>query len=129
MIDVEGAGFSDEQWWAMCSAHMSLPVTLKDADLTKPFVYDRRWGVFYVPFGQHQLAMSILLAFHHGQTDAIDTAEMLGVEYSGGSADLWLEKTPGAAFRSSVGKKVQAGPRGNLTAIERRFFGDLEHVF
>lgn len=129
MLDVEGAGFSDEQWWAMCDAHMSLPVPLAEADVTKPFVYDRRWGLFYVPFGQHQFAMSILLAFHQGSTDAIATADALGLSYSDGSADYWLEKTPGAAFRSSVGKKVQAGPRGNLTVIERRLLGELEHVF
>ncbi len=130
--DIERAGFSDRQWWSMCDAHMSLPVPLHTADLTKPFVYDRKWGLFYVPSGLHQQAMGILLAFHHGLLNGNDVAVHLGLPTrdSHYAADYWLEKTPGAAFRSSVGKKkVQAGPRGNLTAMERRLLGDIEHVF
>jgi hypothetical protein len=123
------AGFSDEQWWSMCSAHMGLPQPLHEADLTKPFVYDRRWGVFFVSSGCHQQAMSVLLAFHNGLVKGIDVADRLGLDFSDGTAEYWLEKTPGAAFKSSVGKKVQAGPRGNLTAIERRWLGEIEHVF
>ncbi len=129
--DIAEAGFSDRQWWSMCDAHMSLPVPLHLADLTRPFVYDRKWGVFYVPPGLHQQAMGILLAFHHGLLKGYDVAQHLGLSTrdSHVAADYWLEKTPGAAFLSSVGKKVQAGPRGNLTAIERRLLGGIEHVF
>lgn len=63
--------FTDEQWWAMCDAHMSLPVPLAKADLTKPFVYERRFGLFYVPFGFHHRAMSLLLAFQYDLTRLI----------------------------------------------------------
>jgi hypothetical protein len=34
--------FTDEQWWSMCDAHMSLPVPLATADLHQPFIYERR---------------------------------------------------------------------------------------
>ena len=69
MLDVRP--FTDEQWWSMCDAHMSLPEPLAKADLTRPFVYARRYGVFYVPSGHHQHAMSILLAFRHGHTKGL----------------------------------------------------------
>jgi len=121
--------FSDERWWAMCSANMSVPVPLHLADVSQPFVYDRQYGLFYVPVGHHQLAMSTLLAWQHGCVKGLDVAEKLGLEFSDGTADRWLETTSGAAFRSSQGKKVQAGKRGALTVIERRLLGDVEYVF
>ena len=121
--------FSDKQWWKMDSANMSYPVPLAKADLSKPFVYDREFGVFYVPCGYHQSAMSLLLAFKHGCKDGVDVAEKLNLEYSSGTADYWLENTQGAAFRSSVGEKIQAGKKGNLTVIERRIFGDVQYIF
>lgn len=111
------------------SITLGQPVPLHEADLTKSFVYDRRWGVFYVPFGHHQLAMATLLAFHHGYTKALVAAKELGLKGSAEAADRWLEATPGAAFRSSVGKNVQVGPKGNLTPIELRWLGDVTHVF
>lgn len=121
--------FSDEQWWSMCDACMSMPVPLAQADLSKPFVYDRQYGVFYVPMGYHQTAMSVLLAFQHGLTKGVDVSEKLELRYSEGTADEWLRATPGACFRSSVGKKVQAGQRGSLSVIERRIFGEVEYLF
>jgi hypothetical protein len=85
MLDIRP--FTDEQWWSMCDAHMSLPIPLAKADLQQPFVYERRYGVFYVPSGQHQNAMSILLAFHHGLTKGIDVADRLRLDFSQGTAD------------------------------------------
>lgn len=120
--------FTDPQWWAMCDANMSLPVPLAKADLTKPFVYERRFGVFYVPGGFHQTAMSLLLAFQHDLTSGVDVSEKLKLKYSDGTSEYWLTHTPGACFRSSVGKKVQAGRKGSLTVMEWRRFGDVSYV-
>jgi len=128
MLDT--APFSDEQWWSMCDANMSLPVPFAKADLQQPFVYERRYGVFYVPFGQHQHAMSVLLAFQHGLVKGYEVAEQLGLCFSDGTADEWLKSTPGASFRSSVGQKVQVGSRASLNALERRLIGqDVTYVF
>ena len=121
MLDVRP--FTDEQWWSMCDAHMSLPEPLAIADLSRPFVYDRRYGVFYVPSGHHQHAMSILLAFRHGHTKGLAVAEHLGLAFSHGTADEWLRTTPGACFLSSVGKNVLAGNRESLSVLERRIIG------
>lgn len=120
---------TDEMWWAMCDFHMAPPVALGEAELSIPFVYERKWGVFYVPMGMHQGAMSLLLAFQHGLTDGIDVGNKLGLKYSEETADYWLEHTIGAAFRSSVGKQVQVGRFKNLTVQERRLFGDACCVF
>ncbi len=127
MLDI--TPFTDEQWWNMCDAGMGLPLPLDQADLSKPFVYDRSYGVFYVPMGQHQHAMSLLLAFQHGLASTMGLAEKLGLEPHGETADRWLESTPGAAFRSTVGKRIQVATGKGLTAQERRLFGDFERVF
>lgn len=120
---------SQRQWNQFCDFCMSHPVPLAEADLSKPFVYERRYGVFYVPGGMHQSAMSFLLALQQGCEDGIDAAEKLGLSYSDGTADRWLEHTPGAAFRSSVGKRVQVGSGKGLTVQERRLFGDVSCAF
>ena len=95
------------QWNQFCNACMSHPVPLGEADLTKPFVYERRFGVFYTPSGMHQSAMSFLLALQLGVDTGIAAGQQLKVSCSAGTADYWLEHTPGAAFLSSVGKRIQ----------------------
>lgn len=122
-------GMSDEMFWQLAECCASLPVTLVEADLSRPFVYERRWGVFYVPMGYHQHVMSTLLAFQHGLTRACAVAEKLKLELSAGTADYWLEHTPGAAMRSSVGKQILVARRQGLTIQERRLFGDVACAF
>lgn len=117
------------QWNKFCDFGMSLPIPLEAADLTKPFIYERCYGVFYVPSGMHVSAMSFLLALQHDCQHGIEVAEKLGLKYSSGTADHWLEHTPGAAFRSSVGKTVQVGSDRGLTIQERRLFGPVTCVF
>jgi len=113
----------------MCDCGMECPVPLGEADLTRPFVYERRWGVFYVPMGMHPSAMSLLLAFQYGLTKGLKVAERLSLDYSDETADYWLKHTPGAAFRSSVGKRIQVGSFSNMTVQERRAFSDATCVF
>lgn len=121
--------FTDVMFWKMCDCHMSDPVPLASADLTRPFVYERRWGVFYVPFGYHPISMSLLLAWQHGCDDAVEVADKLGLQMSDETSDHWLRHTPGAAFRSSVGKKIQVATTKGLTIQERRLFGEVCCVF
>jgi hypothetical protein len=120
---------NQRQWNCLCDFHMNKPVPLEKADLGRPFVYERQYGLFYVPFGFHQSAMSFLLALQHGLDHGIEVAEKLKLKYSEGTADYWLENTPGAAFRSSVGKRIQVATGRGLTPQERRLFGDVDCVF
>lgn len=115
---------TDEQWYAMCDARMSSAVALRDADLTKPFVYDRRFGLFYVPMGYHQQAMALLYAFHHGETRSWECAKTLGITYDGTSklADRWLSEKPGTCYRSSMNKAIRCWKPGHLSAAELRYF-------
>lgn len=117
--------FTDRQFWKICDARLGEPLPFAKADLTKPYVYDRKYGVFWCPMGHHQAAMSLLLAFHLGFDDGISVAEHLGVEYSCGTADYYLENIPGTCFKSSVSKNVQAGRKGNLSPSELRFLGPV----
>lgn len=70
-------------WNAMCNAKMSLPSSIDQADLSKPFVYDRSYGVFFVPSGSHQVAMSLLLAWKNQEKNGVRVAEKLGLSYRG----------------------------------------------
>lgn|SRR3546814_50936 len=119
---------TDRQWWAMCDVNMSHPNPLHKADLTSPFVYERGFGLCYVPMGCHQSAMALLLAFQHGLYRRMEVVELLNLNDLSDAADYWLEHTPGAAFRSSVGKTVQAGSAKNLTVIEKRLFGSITYL-
>jgi hypothetical protein len=56
----------DVIWCVMCDQQMSMPVQLIDADLSIPFIYDRRYGVFPVSNGHHQNAMATILAWDNG---------------------------------------------------------------
>jgi len=113
MIDtkktVEIKNLTGGLWNRFCDARMSFPVPLHESDLTKPFIYDRAYGVFYVAFGHHQVAMHTLLAIHGVEIDDISSG-----------ADMFIEEIPGTAFRSSVGKCIITWSLKNLNAIERR---------
>lgn len=107
------------------------PFPLGSADLTQPFVYERRFGVFYVPFGYHQSFMALLLAFQHNSTDAFAVGKKLGLSSygSGDIADYWFRTTPGAAFRSSVGDHIQVWTLTGMTVFERTVFGSAIRLF
>ncbi|WP_338924516.1 hypothetical protein V0M98_33415 (plasmid) [Pseudomonas silesiensis] len=117
-----------EMWWKMCDVHLSRPIPLYEADLSRPFIYERAWGVSYVPCGFHQGAMTLLLAFQHDLKCGIDVANKLNLEFSSGTADHWLEHSPGAAFLSSVGKTIQVGNPKGLTIMERRKFRSFGEI-
>ena len=124
----------DELWWAMCDAGMSRPVKLTKADLSKEFLYDRRYGVFYCQFGKHQFAMALLLAWDLGAENYLDIDHSkLGISdwrsrECSTFADYFLENTKGTCFKSSVGKTVKVGKRGNLSNMELDFFGCVDYL-
>lgn len=121
--------FTPEQWQQLVDAGASEPQPLHLADLSVPFVYYRPLGVIYCGAGKHRLAMSVLLAFAHGCESGVEVGEHLNLDFPDETADRWLEITAGAAFRSSVGRKVQAGKRAHLTMIEKRWLGDIQYLF
>lgn len=118
---------TQKQRWAACDVNMSDPVELQEANLMLPFVYDREYGLFYVPGGYHPAAQSLLLAFHHGLRNGVEASEMLGLEYSCGTAEAWLA-LPGTAFRSSVSKRVCVGKKSNLSENERDHFAFVNEL-
>jgi hypothetical protein len=121
MIDI--SPFTEDQWYAMCSAHLSMPEPLAKADRTKPFIYDRKWGVFHCPFGHHTSGMRVLLGFHLGEK--IDPIQMSAFD----AADLYLEKIPGTAFLSGVGSRlVRAWSPDSLTVVEKRLLGPIDYI-
>lgn len=120
---------TSRQFNAACDLCMSEPVPLGQADLAKPFVYDRTIGVIYVPMGYHQGAMGLLQAIKMGLNNRVEAAEKLGVRDLGDVADHWLEHTPGAAFRSSLSRKIKVGTGKGLSPMERRRFGDFDALF
>lgn len=121
--------FSDKHWQEMCNVGMEEPVPLHEADLSQPFVYSRVFGVFYVEFGRHQLAMSTLLAWQHGFLKAYEVADTLNLSYFDKTADYWLSNVPGTAFKSSVGSSIMAGKRGNLNSYELRWLKNVTYLF
>lgn len=121
--------FTPAQWALLLDAGAREPQPLHLADLSLPFVYYRPVGILHCGAGKHRLAMSILLAFAHNCASGVEVGEQLGLDFPDETADRWLEITPGAAFRSSVGLKVQAGKPAHLTQIEKRWMGDIQYLF
>lgn len=123
-----------EIWWKMVDFGLSMPVPLHKADLTKPFVYDRSFGVFYVPAAKHQSAMSLLLAWQLGKQNYLDIEPSdidiheCNLSDTGVLSDYYLEHTKGTCFLSSVSKKIKAGKKGNLNSDELDCFGMVDYL-
>lgn len=121
-------GITNRMWYQMCDCNMSLPEPLEVANLSKSFVYDRKFGVFQVPSGSHQAAMSLLLSWHHGLNNGVKVAEHLKLKYSDQTADYYLLNISGTAFLSSVGKSVYAGKINNLNEKEKDYFSNIKYI-
>ena len=123
-----------KQWYRICNAGAGQAQSLAGFDVSKSFVYSREFGIFSVDHGHHQQVMATLYAFNCGFASSADMLDDLYHRRemrkdSSYLADLYLEKIPGTAFRSSVGKCVTTGTRASLTAIEKRIFGELKYAF
>lgn len=118
----------------MCDSGISFPVPIDEADLSRSFVYDRRYGVFYVTFGRHHFAMALLLVWDLGVYNYLHIDyEKLGIsefrsddiyEYS----DYFLSKTKGTCYKSSQAKSIKAGQRGNLNERESDYFVMVDYL-
>lgn len=121
----------DELWWLLCSFKMSEPVPLHKADLTKPFIYDRNFGVFYVPFGLHQAAMSLLLAWHFDTRTYLDldVAALFGLrDHDTGELSERFLMMSGTCFKSGVGKQIICYKKSNLNETELDYFHPLREL-
>ena len=119
---------TDKMWSKMCDCSMSLPIPLSEADTSKPFVYDRKFGFFYVSRSQHQRAMSLLLAWHRGMGCGLEVANKLNLSYPFGSADFYLERIDGTAFLSSISKEIYAWTSSQLNNEEKSWLGDVGYL-
>lgn len=115
-----------------CEFSVSGPLLLEVADVSRPFVYDRKFGLFYVGSGNHPHIMSMLLGFHNGydgQYGGMEYAESVGLQWSAETADKYLETVRGTAFKSSVRPFVYAGKYKNLNEFELDMFGSVQYLF
>lgn len=120
---------SAQERWAF-SANMDGPFELTEEAITHGFVYDREYGLFYVSFGHHPLAMANILAWHEGFDNAAQAYQSTALKEklktnridSQKMAEYWIENYPGAAFLSSVAKKIVVNDFSLLTAQEAALF-------
>jgi hypothetical protein len=124
----------DEIWWSMCDAGMSFPVPLRKADLSKEFLYDRRYGVFYCDYGKHQFAMAQILAWDLGEENYLDI-DYKSLGFSDFSrrdiykySDYYLTNTKGTCFLSSVSNSIKVGKKGNLNSNELDYFYPIQYI-
>lgn len=127
-----------KKWWALVDAGGEEPYPIDQWDMSKPFVYDRKWGVFPVQSGNHFLVMALLYAWHHGfdrlggQFERYlkeSGVEVKGIGFVKKYADVYIETIPGTAFKSSVNKKVVfSGKPSHLTETEKDYLGKIEYI-
>ena len=119
---------TDEMNWALVEAGMSSPIPLSKAIRTKPFIYCREYGLFYVDSGSHQVAASLLLAWSNGFKNILQAGEHFGMHSLSELSEKWLEVTDGALILSSVGKTPYANSRRNLNFQENKFFRKITYL-
>jgi hypothetical protein len=113
MIDIN----NEEAIDFMINAEMSHPKSLNELDPEKDFVYDRHYGLFFVPFGRHTIAMATLYSFHKGFVFYGDLSD--GYVDTSKIADKFIDEIEGTAFKSSVADSVYYR---NLSSMEKRLF-------
>lgn len=110
--------------------NMSSPITLESANLTKSFVYDRKFGFFYVAGGSHNIAMSFLYAMHHGFNDIhkmfehpdFSNMKGRGSICLGEISDRYISEIEGVCFKSSVSNYILGGSPSHINRREMTFF-------
>lgn len=113
---------------------MSDPIKLSNADLTKPFIYHRKHGVFYIRNGYHSAAMTKMLCWELGvyNKDEIDTELLFGKKRTdvdiGFLSDYFIENTKGTCFLSSNSPHIFCGKIGYLDFRELTFFKGVSYL-
>lgn len=128
---------SDLMYYEMIDKNMSDPEPLDIADLTKPFIYDRDWGVFYIRPGLHQMAMCVLYAWRHGypsiqrmlqEEPDFEKIAKINNRRSDSEyyyiAELYILELKGTAMGSSTSDYIQIGWLDNLNTEEKQIFSN-----
>lgn len=121
---------TEENLSLLVNHNMSRPITLERANLTKSFVYDRKFGFFYVAGGNHNIAMSFLYAMHHGFNDVHKMCEHPDFSHMKGRcsscfdeiADRYISEIEGVCFKSSVSNYILGGSPSQINRREMTFF-------
>lgn len=118
---------TQNRWCELVDCGAGKPKPLSTADLSKPFVYDRKFGVFHCRLS-HQMLMATLYGWHTG-IDIDDNEDNL--DY-GQLADKYLEEIPGTCFLSSMAQfnenRVTCWSKDSLNAFELGFFDKFDYI-
>lgn len=114
---------TDEQWWSV-SDYCSQPVNLSTADLERPFLYVRGYGVFCIGMGYHHIMCATIYAWQNGLEFAGDGITELGMSIDDMAEAL--TKQEGVAWRSNIGKDVIYASK--ISHAERSFLHNVEYI-
>lgn len=103
--------FTKQQQALLDQCDMRNPVPFEELDFSKNFVYDRKYGAFYVD-SMHDAAKTTLALLHLGRDDF----DMMR-DNSWELADYWLSHYPGC-FKSSVSPNILAWTLDSLEPWE-----------
>lgn len=102
-----------------------------NCDISKPFVYYRKYGLFYVPMGYHSFVMASLMAFDHNVKNhyaLLKLPEFMSYDGVQDIAHIFLEETEGVAYRSAIsGSNIVCQHPSYLTAVEKRIFRYVDY--
>lgn len=128
MVKFDGI-IEDKYYHLMIDNCMDEPVLLQKADLRKPFVYDREYGVFEVQSGFHVMAMCIILAWRRGLDSHLELC-IDGIKDHDWDAysEYYLEHYDGSCYKSSMGKIVYAWSKNTMNETETDYLYPLEYI-
>ena len=116
---------SQEQIASLEDYKMTLPIPLKDADLGEPFIYDRRYGVFYIQGSYHLSGTAMLYAWSQGAKNSFDFLMDTGLN-AGKQSEKFLLDLEGTAVGSSVSSFIEIGRLKNLNEEEKQIFSNFQ---
>ena len=128
---LNGAIVTDRQWHAMCGAGLGRPLSLQEADLDRPYCYDREYGFFGVEPAKHWSAQAFLYSLHCGQdgTDWFEFGDKLFPGNLQAVGGLYMAQVPGTAYMSSIyTARPTSGFEGSLRPFELRWFNDVRYL-
>ena len=123
---------TDEKLYQLVDYKLSNPISLEDGNLTKSFLYDRKFGFFYVSGGNHQLAMALFFSWHKGflnphelyESEEYKEIKSTGIGRFEALADKYIDEIKGTCFKSSVSRYIIGGKIENFNKYEMEMFED-----
>jgi hypothetical protein len=106
---VNRVDWDGELWNLMCELGADSPIEPSEADLMKSFVYCRKYGLFYVSFGKHNLFMSFLQSIEDVGVDKaydymFNNDDYYDIQSMG---EKFLKSNNGVIFRSGVQQRLK----------------------